>query len=93
MLRLDPGSRLGAFDLSQLRRHSFFEGLDWSALRGSEAPAWVEVEPESVGSAASSFDWELQASRGTARRRGLWARRWRWQRCAPGCCSAEPELQ
>ena len=50
----------GAADLGELRRHPFFAGVEWEGLRGRPAPAFVEVEG-SVGSATSSFDWELQS--------------------------------
>ena len=36
------------------------QGIDWEHLREGEAPAFVAVETDSVGSASSSFDWELQ---------------------------------
>lgn len=62
LLALEPADRIGAADLAELRAHPFFEGVPWDSLRSQEAPEWVQ-DPmlDSLSSANSSFDWELQS--------------------------------
>ena len=43
LLALDPGARLGAADLAELRCHAFFAGIDWEGLRRQPTPAFVQV--------------------------------------------------
>jgi 3-phosphoinositide dependent protein kinase-1 len=58
LLRVDPGERLGARDLGELRAHPFFEGVDWGRLREGPAPEPAPTDDDrSLGSGASSFDW------------------------------------
>jgi len=61
LLQPIPEDRLGAQDLSELKSHAFFHGIDWQNLRELPAPSPVIVDTDSIGSAASSFDWELQS--------------------------------
>lgn len=38
MLILDPASRLGINDIKEIKRHPFFNGIDWETIRKSPAP-------------------------------------------------------
>ncbi|KAL4855894.1 3-phosphoinositide-dependent protein kinase 1 [Chlorella vulgaris] len=61
LLQVEPANRIGAADLAELKAHPFFEKIDWQKLRSQPAPEFVpDLEP-SMGSASSSFDWELQS--------------------------------
>ncbi|KAL4437322.1 hypothetical protein ABPG75_004461 [Micractinium tetrahymenae] len=62
LLVLEPADRIGAANIAELRAHPFFEGVDWGSLRSQEAPEWME-DPmlDTLSSASSSFDWELQS--------------------------------
>ncbi|KAI3424807.1 hypothetical protein D9Q98_008193 [Chlorella vulgaris] len=61
LLQVKPANRIGAADLAELKAHPFFEKIDWQKLRSQPAPEFVpDLEP-SMGSASSSFDWELQS--------------------------------
>jgi hypothetical protein len=47
----------GAHDMSQLKAHPLFEGVDWQAVRGRPAPVPAPLpqpSPDDVG-----LDWEL----------------------------------
>ncbi|GAB4821386.1 hypothetical protein N2152v2_008432 [Parachlorella kessleri] len=57
----EPSQRLGSQDLAELRAHPFFAGVDWDNLRSQPAPSFIAPDVESIGSDASSFDWELQS--------------------------------
>jgi 3-phosphoinositide dependent protein kinase-1 len=59
LLQQTPSSRLGHADMADLKRHAFFTGIDWSTLREDPAPTPVFIDTDSIGSAGSSFDWEL----------------------------------
>jgi len=63
LLRLEPEERLGAGagGLEDLKAHPFFKGVDWDGLRSGAAPDPAVVDLDSLGSASSSFDWELQS--------------------------------
>ncbi|KAL4439495.1 hypothetical protein ABPG77_008824 [Micractinium sp. CCAP 211/92] len=62
LLVLEPADRIGAADLADLRAHPFFEGVAWDSLRSQEAPEWAqEPQLDTLSSANSSFDWELQS--------------------------------
>ncbi|PSC73799.1 3-phosphoinositide-dependent kinase 1 [Micractinium conductrix] len=62
LLVLEPSERIGSADLSELRAHPFFEGVDWAAPRSAEPPEFL-LDPmdAALSSADSSFDWELQS--------------------------------
>ena len=59
LLVRDPMARIGASDIKDLKMHPFFNGIDWDRLREQSAPVPAVIETDSIGSAASSFDWEL----------------------------------
>ena len=63
-----PPPHAGAQSLDELKSHPFFEGLEWGGLREGPAPAYAPPDAESLGSASSSFDWELQ----------VWVGGWVW---------------
>ena len=44
----DPKQRLGSklSDVAEIKSHPFFEGVDWSNIRKSEAPKYVEITKE-----------------------------------------------
>ncbi len=49
----------GANDMSELKVHPFFEGVDWSTLRSSPAPDFLPPPPPNE--AAEALDWELSS--------------------------------
>jgi hypothetical protein len=57
LLAQAPEARLGAHDLSELRAHPFFEGVDWQRVR--DAPAPPTVDARAPDTAAMGLDWEL----------------------------------
>ena len=60
LLHLDPSARLGADDLSKLKNHPFFSGVDWEGLRSSQAPTPVQAK-DGGKEGLAEFDWELQS--------------------------------
>lgn len=64
LLRLEPAERIGAVDLEDLKRHAFFEEVDWAGIRAGPAPTPVPVEEaDEGGGAGGGFDWELSSMR------------------------------
>ena len=62
LLQEDPGARLGAARVADLRAHPFFEGVDWAApggARGGAAPAAAPPRVQSGDEVA--LDWELSS--------------------------------
>jgi 3-phosphoinositide dependent protein kinase-1 len=69
LLVLDPTQRLGAENLEDLKKHAFFNGIEWENLRQSTAPE-ICVGKSSRGGEDSDgegseggYDWELQSMR------------------------------
>lgn len=61
LLCQDPEERLGAHSIQALKSHAFFSTIDWKCIRSNEAPEFESIEEGSIGSAGSSFDWELMS--------------------------------
>lgn len=61
LLCQDPVERLGAHAIQDLKSHPFFSTVDWECLRSNDAPEFERIEEDSIGSAGSSFDWELMS--------------------------------
>lgn len=57
LLAMEPDERLGAADMSQLKSHAFFAGVDWSLLRNQAAPAYEPPQAPAVDE--EGLDWEL----------------------------------
>lgn len=49
----------GAVDISEVKGHPFFNGLQWDGLRQSSAPAFTPPPPESLE--MEGLDWELNS--------------------------------
>lgn len=47
----------GARDISELKEHAFFAGVDWGSLRSGPAPEYVPPEPPAADE--EGLDWEL----------------------------------
>mmetsp|Transcript_8092 Transcript_8092/g.11461 ORF Transcript_8092/g.11461 Transcript_8092/m.11461 type:complete len:342 (+) Transcript_8092:570-1595(+) len=57
----EPESRIGSKDLSDLRNHQFFEGIDWENISKMDPPTWVGEKADEDGkgkdnSGRSSFN-------------------------------------
>ncbi|GLC47419.1 hypothetical protein PLESTB_000543000 [Pleodorina starrii] len=60
LLVMEPSARIGADDISELKSHPFFAGIDWDTLRTGPAPAFLPPTPPSgTGDGAEGWDWEL----------------------------------
>lgn len=59
LLAAEPSARIGANDMSELKAHPFFEGIDWSTLRSGSAPEFLPPPPPNE--AAEALDWELSS--------------------------------
>jgi 3-phosphoinositide dependent protein kinase-1 len=57
----DPEERLGAHSIQDLKSHAFFSAINWECIRSKDAPEFERIEEDSIGSAGSSFDWELMS--------------------------------
>lgn len=50
----------GAEDLSELKAHSFFSGIDWDTLRCGTAPSFLApTPPGGIDDGEAGWDWEL----------------------------------
>jgi len=47
LLVLDPEKRLGANDVSEIKQHPFFKGINWETLRKQQAPIIPQTKGES----------------------------------------------
>jgi hypothetical protein len=57
---LVTGTPLGAEDLSDLKAHPFFAGIDWDTLRSGPAPPFLPPTPPGSGD-EEGLDWELSS--------------------------------
>ncbi|GFR45067.1 hypothetical protein Agub_g6441 [Astrephomene gubernaculifera] len=59
LLAMEPSARIGAEDLSELKSHPFFAGIDWATLRSQPAPDYLPPPPPGCGGEEEGLDWEL----------------------------------
>ena len=48
----------GAVDFDDLKRHRFFDGIEWECLRESTPPAWIHPKSK-TDEQLSELNWEL----------------------------------